>query len=82
MSQESLAQGDILMERFYESYLNLTVKSLMLVKFVATNNINADYIFKVTRNEMTTEENFAFTWPWIRKRQLKGGLILWANDNI
>ena len=47
VSEEAITHGDILMERFHESYLNLTVKSLMLVKFAATYNINAEFIFKV-----------------------------------
>jgi hypothetical protein len=40
--------GDILLENFYESYLNLTVKSLMLVKFAALSTVNADFVFKVS----------------------------------
>jgi hypothetical protein len=48
LADESAAHGDILIERFYESYLNLTVKSLMLVKFAATYDIDASFVFKVS----------------------------------
>ena len=52
--QESEKHGDILLEKFYESYLNLTIKSLMLVKFAATYKLNADFVFKVNYNLLTT----------------------------
>ncbi len=44
---ESHSHGDIVIENFQESYINLTVKSMMLVKFVAQSKINAEFIFKV-----------------------------------
>jgi hypothetical protein len=45
---ESEVFGDILLENFDESYINLTVKSLMLVKFAALDDINAKFVFKVS----------------------------------
>ena len=47
VKEESLLHGDVLAENFLENYQNLTIKSLMMVKFVAQSNVNAKYIFKV-----------------------------------
>ena len=44
--EESLEHGDVLLENFVENYNNLTIKSLMMVKFVAQSNVNAEYISK------------------------------------
>ena len=49
MMEESLEHGDVLLENFVENYNNLTIKSLMMVKFVAQSNVNAEYIFKVSQ---------------------------------
>jgi hypothetical protein len=45
--EESQLHGDVLLENFVENYNNLTIKSLMMIKFVAQSNVNAAYIFKV-----------------------------------
>ena len=45
---ESNEHGDILLENFYESYLNLTIKTLLMVKFVAHLDKKPEYIFKVS----------------------------------
>ena len=54
VTEESSQHGDVLLERFHESYLNLTVKSMMLVKFAATYDLNADFVFKVGNHFLTT----------------------------
>ena len=46
--EESELFGDMLVENFQESYLNLTVKSLMLVKFAALTDVDTDFVFKVS----------------------------------
>ena len=48
IQDESDLFGDVLVENFYESYLNLTIKSLMLVKFAALADVNTDFVFKVS----------------------------------
>ena len=47
--EESDSYGDILLENFQESYLNLTVKSLMIVKFAALTTIRSEFTFKVRK---------------------------------
>ena len=37
-----------MLENFYESYLNLTIKTLLMVKFVAHLAKKPEYIFKVS----------------------------------
>jgi hypothetical protein len=39
---------DILLENFYESYNNLTIKTMMMIKFVARTEVNSEFIFKVS----------------------------------
>jgi hypothetical protein len=50
---ESDSYGDILLENFEESYLNLTVKSLMIVKFAALTTIRSEFTFKVSINPVS-----------------------------
>jgi hypothetical protein len=45
--EESLSRGDILLENFVESYNNLTIKSLMMLKFVTQAAVDAEFVFKV-----------------------------------
>ena len=39
---------DILLENFYESYNNLTIKTMMMIKFVVRTEVNSEFIFKVS----------------------------------
>ena len=43
---ESARHGDIVQERFIDSYYNLTVKSLMVVKWVTQNCDSFSYVLK------------------------------------
>ena len=47
VKDESRCYGDILQENFIETYNNLTIKSLMMVKFVAVYEPKAQLVFKV-----------------------------------
>jgi beta-1,3-galactosyltransferase 1 len=49
VKEESTLNEDILVEKFYESYNNLTVKSLMMLKFSTQMFVNTKFIFKVNR---------------------------------
>jgi hypothetical protein len=48
VQEESEKYGDILLENFYESYNNLTIKSLMLLKLAVVPSLKSEYIFKVS----------------------------------
>ena len=43
---ESARHGDIVQERFIDSYYNLTVKTLMVVKWATQNCDNFSYVLK------------------------------------
>jgi beta-1,3-galactosyltransferase 1 len=45
---EAFIYKDILLENFYESYHNLTIKSMMLIKFVASASVKSKFVFKVS----------------------------------
>ena len=46
--EESNLYEDILLENFQESYNNLTVKSLLMIKFAQQGYVRSDFIFKVS----------------------------------
>jgi beta-1,3-galactosyltransferase 1 len=48
--EESTFYKDILLENFYESYNNLTIKSLMMIKFATMPFVSAKFIFKVSQS--------------------------------
>lgn len=39
--------NDIIVEKFYDTYNNLTLKSVMLLKWVINNCVNLTYLMKV-----------------------------------
>ena len=45
---ESQLFGDVLVEDFVDSYNNLTIKTMMMVKFIVANNIKAKFVVKVS----------------------------------
>jgi hypothetical protein len=47
VEEESRMYGDILLENFNESYNNLTIKSLMMLKFISISEVKSELIFKV-----------------------------------
>ncbi|KAG7188669.1 hypothetical protein KM043_008292 [Ampulex compressa] len=44
--EESLQYNDIIQEKFYDSYNNLTLKSIMMLKWVTSNCARAKYLLK------------------------------------
>ncbi len=48
VQEESGLFEDILLEDFMESYNNLTVKSLLIIKFAQQGFVHSDFIFKVS----------------------------------
>ena len=44
---EARLHRDILVEDFIDHYTNLTIKSVMMLKFVINQNLKAKYVFKV-----------------------------------
>ena len=51
--QETYDYGDILLQDFYEHYTNLSVKSVMMLKFISEDfGIEANFLFKVLTKSM------------------------------
>ena len=46
VQEESNLYEDILLQDFMESYNNLTVKSLLMVKFLQQGFVHSDFVFK------------------------------------
>ena len=46
VQEESNLYEDILLQDFMESYNNLTVKSLLMVKFVQQGFVHSNFVFK------------------------------------
>ena len=46
VQEESNLYEDILLQDFMESYNNLTIKSLLMVKFVQQGLVHSDFVFK------------------------------------
>ena len=46
LQEESARHGDIVQERFIDSYYNLTIKSLMVVKWATQNCDHFTYLLK------------------------------------
>lgn len=51
VSLEAAEHGDILLEDFHESYYNLTIKSLFMLKFAVKSAPKTKFIFKVIKFE-------------------------------
>ena len=53
--QETNDYGDVLLQDFYEHYTNLSVKSVMILKYFRENlKIKPDFLFKVKIKELST----------------------------
>ena len=51
--QETNDYGDVLLQDFYEHYTNLSVKSVMILKYFRENlKIKPDFLFKVKIKEL------------------------------
>ena len=46
MTEESRTHGDILQEDFVDSYMNLTLKSVMGLKWVSNHCMKAEFVMK------------------------------------
>ena len=55
---ESLQFGDVLIQDFVEHYNNLTIKTVMLLKFVKHLDFQPDFVFKVRHSVKKIEINF------------------------
>ncbi len=50
VQKESNEFGDLLVCDFVDSYLNLTIKTVMILKFLVDNDVRASYVSKVSAN--------------------------------
>lgn len=57
MLDESMKYGDVIVENFIDMYYNLTLKSIMLLKWVKFNCPTARYIMKVDDDVYLNVEN-------------------------
>ena len=55
---ESLQFGDVLIQDFVEHYNNLTIKTVMLLKFVKHLDFQPDFVFKVRHSVKKIEIKF------------------------
>ncbi|XP_065214673.1 beta-1,3-galactosyltransferase 1-like [Planococcus citri] len=72
---ENLKYGDIIVENFVDTYNNLTIKSIMMLKWINQNCLNAKFIMKVDDDVYINVRNVLKTIDSVKDADLAGFLL-------
>lgn len=79
--RESRRYRDLIQSDFLDSYHNLTIKTMMILEWVASNCLHTSYVMKVDSDVFLQVENLMrlLLDPSTAKQNYMTGLVLWHN---
>lgn len=81
LGRESRRYGDLIQSNFLDSYHNLTIKTMMILEWVASNCLHTSYVMKVDSDVFVQVENLMrlLLDPSTAKDNYMTGLVFWNN---
>jgi len=77
LERESAEFNDIILEDFHDTYLNLTLKTTFLLKWISTECTNAKFVFKVDDDVFVNTERL---WQTLESSHLFSSLLSHPSD--
>ncbi|XP_029545500.1 beta-1,3-galactosyltransferase 2 [Salmo trutta] len=84
VNQESQVHHDLLQSNFLDSYLNLTIKTMVIMDWLATHCTNATYAMKIDSDMFLNVENLMtmLLRPDVPKMNYLTGMLMWDRPVI